>query len=94
MAHGGGPSKSRNYILEKIESHFGDAVVVFWSSGFSKILCFKGETTKLLHLAKQEEQDMDNLEMALKRLHKLLRKRPNTSKLSVTAIPLTLIGIW
>ena len=64
---------SRNFILNKIQSYFGDTVTVFYALGFSKIVCFKAETTKLLHLTKQEIIDEDDLDLSISRIASRIR---------------------
>ena len=54
--------------------------MVFHSSGFSKILCFKNETTKLLHLTKKDECDNDDLDNALKKVAHAIQTETNYYK--------------
>ena len=60
---GGSCVTSRERILTKIQSYYCDKVSVFSSPGLAKIVCFKTETTKSLHLVKQEDCESENADL-------------------------------
>ena len=70
---GGNCVKSRAHVIEQITLHFGDSVVVLDSPGISKIVCFRNETAKLLHIAKRDDCDDDSLDIAIKKVAKAIR---------------------
>ena len=53
---------------------------MFYAQGFSKIVCFKTETTKLLHLTKQDQCDNDDLDIAISRVAKAIQAENKYNK--------------
>ena len=53
---------------------------MFYAQEFSKIFCFKTETTKLLHLTKQDQCDNDDLDIAISRVAKAIQAETKYNK--------------
>ena len=57
--YGGTKVTQRRMLVDEVCIFFGDAVVKLSSPGLANIVVFKSETTKLLHLHQEKDDDLD-----------------------------------
>lgn len=70
---GGNKIKQRKHLLENIKTYLKDAVIILSSPGMANIVSFTSETTKVLHLLKQNDDD-DDLDAAVAKVARQVQK--------------------
>ena len=54
-----GTTLTKDHLLEKVVSYFKGDLMTFHTNGYAKVLCFRAQAFKILHIAADNEEEED-----------------------------------